>query len=581
MELEDEPSWGTFPPTATGLGVLGAVGAAALVLRGRRARGGLLALATFAGIVDEAHNGPRVLRRLVRRRKTTVNVIARAGDPDATTTLVVIAHHDAPQTGMLFDQTLQRRLHERAPSVLARFKTPLPQWWFGLSGPLSSLLAALSGRRKLARGGLAMGVLGTLLVADIWRSETVPGANDNLSGVAGLVGLAELLREQPVPGLRVLLVSCGAEETLQDGIRAFVASHREELDPARTAFVNLDTVGSPHLVLLEAEGPVRMEHYTAPWLRELFAIHAERLDIAAAARLQGARVDRQRDPQSRRLPDGDARLDHGLVQPGQLPPAERHPREPRLRHGGCDDAARLRGRRRPAGGAGRSPLATATARGAPVALCHLGGMPEGDTIHHAARRIRAVLLDRVPEQIRTPQRRHSADGWPERLAGREVSSVDAHGKHLFVRFEGELTLHSHLRMTGSWGVHREGARWKRAPHRAWLVLSSQGYDVVQFDGPVLELMRESAHALRPAAGGARSGRDRRALRCGGVHAAPARAGSVARDRRRAARPARAGGDRQRVEVGGVLRRRRRTRGARLGASPTKRRSRSPSSRTSG
>jgi hypothetical protein len=276
VALEDEPSWGTFPPTATGLGVTG-LAAAALVLSGRRARGGLLALATFAGIVDEAHNGPRVLRRLVRRRKTTVNVIARAGDADAATTLVVIAHHDAPQTGMLFDQTLQRRLHERAPSLLARFKTPLPQWWFGLSGPLSSVLASLTGRRKLARGGLAMGVLGTLLVADIWRSETVPGANDNLSGVAGLVGLAELLRDQPVPGLRVLLVSCGAEETLQDGIRAFVTSHGDELDPARTAFVNLDTVGSPHLVLLEAEGPVRMEPYTAPWLRELFSIHAERL----------------------------------------------------------------------------------------------------------------------------------------------------------------------------------------------------------------------------------------------------------------------------------------------------------------
>jgi hypothetical protein len=278
VELEDEPSWGTFPPTSTGLGVLGAVGAA-LVLSGRRVRGGLLALTTFAGIVDEAHNGPRVLRRLVRRRKTTVNVIARAGDPDATTTLVVIAHHDAPQTGMLFDQTLQRRLHERAPALLARFKTPLPQWWFGLSGPLSSVLAALSGRRKLARGGLAMGVLGTLLVADIWRSETVPGANDNLSGVAGLVGLAELLREQPVPGLRVLLVSCGAEETLQDGIRAFVASHRDELDPARTAFVNLDTVGSPRLVMLEAEGPVWMESYAGPWLRDLLESHAERLGV--------------------------------------------------------------------------------------------------------------------------------------------------------------------------------------------------------------------------------------------------------------------------------------------------------------
>jgi formamidopyrimidine-DNA glycosylase len=37
------------------------------------------------------------------------------------------------------------------------------------------------------------------------------------------------------------------------------------------------------------------------------------------------------------------------------------------------------------------------------------------------------------------------DRWPERLGGRAVRAVDAHGKHLFIRFEGDLTLHSHLR----------------------------------------------------------------------------------------------------------------------------------------
>lgn len=276
VALEDEPSWGTFPPTATGTGLLGVAGAA-LVLSGRRALGGLLGLVTFAGIVDEAHNGPRVLRRLVRRRKSTVNVVARAGDPDGRHTLVVLAHHDAAQTGFLYDQTPQRALHERAPHLLEKFKTPLPQWWIGLAGPASTLTGALLRRPKLARVGLAIGALGSLLVADLWRNETVPGANDNLSGVAVLVGLAEILRGRPVADLRVLLVSCGAEETLQDGIRAFVARHGDELDPGRTAFVNLDTVGSSHLVLLEAEGPIRMEHYTAPWLRELVAIHAERL----------------------------------------------------------------------------------------------------------------------------------------------------------------------------------------------------------------------------------------------------------------------------------------------------------------
>lgn len=276
--LEAEPSWGTFPPTATGLGLSGML-AAALVLGGRRSLGAALALATIAGIVDEAQNGPRVLRRLVRRRRETVNVIGRVGDADAAATLVVIAHHDAPQSGVMFDQTLQRRIHERWPQLLDRFKTPPPQWWFGLAGPTATLAGALMRMRRLPWTALALGALATALVADIWRNDTVQGANDNLSGVAVLVGLAELLRVEPVAGLRVLLVSCGAEETLQDGIRAFVARHRDELDPARTAFVNLDTVGSPHLVLLEGEGPVWMEDYHGPWLRDLVQARAERLGI--------------------------------------------------------------------------------------------------------------------------------------------------------------------------------------------------------------------------------------------------------------------------------------------------------------
>ena len=278
VALEDEPSWGTFPPTATGLGMLGML-AAALTLRGRPAAGALLAAAGLAGILDEAQNGPRVLRRMVRRRRTTVNVVARAGDRDASRTLVVLAHHDAPQTGLLFDQTLQRRLFELAPGLIERFKTPAPQWWIGLAGPLSTIAGAAARRRSLPRAGLVIGALGTALVADIWRSRTVPGANDNLSGVASLVALAELLSERPLAGLRVLLVSCGAEETLQDGVRAFMARHRAELAGGRTCFVNLDTVGSPHLVMLEAEGPVWMERYAGSWLRDLLAACAERTGV--------------------------------------------------------------------------------------------------------------------------------------------------------------------------------------------------------------------------------------------------------------------------------------------------------------
>jgi endonuclease-8 len=118
-------------------------------------------------------------------------------------------------------------------------------------------------------------------------------------------------------------------------------------------------------------------------------------------------------------------------------------------------------------------------------------VPEGDTIHYLANRIRPVLAGHVPDEIATPHPRFSRDRWPERLADRAVRSVDAVGKHLFLRFEGDLVIHSHLRMTGWWGVFETGARWRRSPRRAWLVLRAAGHDVVQFDGPVLELMTAS------------------------------------------------------------------------------------------
>src|SRR5579862_7481412 len=115
-------------------------------------------------------------------------------------------------------------------------------------------------------------------------------------------------------------------------------------------------------------------------------------------------------------------------------------------------------------------------------------MPEGDTIAYAAARMRPVLLGHVPQKIRTPQERHRLDRWPERLAGRAVTEIRTHGKHLILQFEGDLVIHSHLRMTGSWGVYPPGRRWGRSPHRAWLVISRAGVEVVEFDGPVLELL---------------------------------------------------------------------------------------------
>jgi len=112
-------------------------------------------------------------------------------------------------------------------------------------------------------------------------------------------------------------------------------------------------------------------------------------------------------------------------------------------------------------------------------------VPEGDTIHYAANKIRPVLQGHVPDSIETPHPRFGRDRWPEKLDGAAVRSVDAHGKHLFIRFDNGLTIHSHLRMTGKWRV-RPGD-W-RTPRNTWLILRHGNMLVAQINGPVLELM---------------------------------------------------------------------------------------------
>jgi endonuclease VIII len=117
-------------------------------------------------------------------------------------------------------------------------------------------------------------------------------------------------------------------------------------------------------------------------------------------------------------------------------------------------------------------------------------VPEGDTIAYAANRIRPILEGQVPDEVRTPHPRHAMERWPERLAGRSVRRVETHGKHLFLAFEGGLVLHSHLGMTGAWGVCGPGRRWQRSPGRAWIVLRCDEHEVVEFDGPLLELVTD-------------------------------------------------------------------------------------------
>jgi len=261
---------------------LAAAGAASGLLAstevGRRV--GIAGGVAAAGLIaDDISNGKRPYRKLVRPERDTWNVVAEAGDRDADRTIVFLAHHDAAKTGAVMDPRGQEKLVDAMPGFIESRDTSLPLWWLTLSGPLLAAAGGITRRRGLARAGTALSALGAALLADIQRSPTVPGANDNLSAVAVLVALAEAFRDRPIEGVRVQLVSVGAEETLQGGIYGYCERHLSKMDRERTFFFNVETVGGPSLALLEGEGCVVMEDYFDRPFRDLVVRVAEQEGI--------------------------------------------------------------------------------------------------------------------------------------------------------------------------------------------------------------------------------------------------------------------------------------------------------------
>jgi hypothetical protein len=266
--FEREPATGGFW-ASTGL----AAGAAALagVLAGRsRARAAALATSAAALMADDVENRKHLLRKLLPRRSTT-NVLAWTGDPDAVETIVFVAHHDAAHTGLMFHPGLVPLINRLAPGWYDKQTTSTQTGQLLVAGPALVALGSLLGVRRLRRFGTLWSAVTAALLADVARSPVVAGANDNLSAVAVLLAVAELLAAQPLPGVRVLLLSTGSEESFMEGMRGFIARHRATLDPDHTRVVALECVGSPHLLLMEGEGMLRMRDHDASLREEIQA----------------------------------------------------------------------------------------------------------------------------------------------------------------------------------------------------------------------------------------------------------------------------------------------------------------------
>jgi endonuclease-8 len=111
-------------------------------------------------------------------------------------------------------------------------------------------------------------------------------------------------------------------------------------------------------------------------------------------------------------------------------------------------------------------------------------MPEGDVVWRVARQLDAALAGRTLTRtdFRVP-RFATTD-----LTGRIVHEVVSRGKHLLIRVDGGVTVHTHLRMDGSWRISPAGG-YLPGDHRVRLVLANQEWQAVGYQLGVVEALR--------------------------------------------------------------------------------------------
>ncbi len=110
-------------------------------------------------------------------------------------------------------------------------------------------------------------------------------------------------------------------------------------------------------------------------------------------------------------------------------------------------------------------------------------MPEGDTVYRTAKHLHEALAGRplTVSDFRVPKFA-SVD-----LVGEIVEGVVARGKHLLTRV-GDHSIHTHLKMEGTWHIYRHGTRWRRPAYQARIVLENADWVTVGFELGVVELV---------------------------------------------------------------------------------------------
>src|SRR5881628_2884807 len=111
-------------------------------------------------------------------------------------------------------------------------------------------------------------------------------------------------------------------------------------------------------------------------------------------------------------------------------------------------------------------------------------MPEGDTIWRTAETLRNALQGKRITAARPDL--------IKRFTGTTVTDVKPVGKHLLIRFDNGLAIHSHMRMRGAWHVYKRGERWRRPAWQVKALIETEDVVAVCFAAPVIDLVRDEA-----------------------------------------------------------------------------------------
>ena len=193
--IETERAHGGYWGPLTLLSLAGALGA----LVGGRSRAGRRRARRRRGRGRVGRHHRRRAPRAPRcsRSTTRYNVVAEMGPADARRTVVLVAHHDAAKSGLIFHPAIPAFVWRRFPALIERNDTSPPLMLPVFAGPA---LAALGSARRQPgcadRGRRRLRAARRPCSAQIGSTRVVPGANDNGTGVVALLELARRLAER-------------------------------------------------------------------------------------------------------------------------------------------------------------------------------------------------------------------------------------------------------------------------------------------------------------------------------------------------------------------------------------------------